>query len=226
MGYDAACSLELDGHSFRGTARLEHKEIVFRGETRLVIPLQEVRGVQARDGALVVRFAGRTAVLRIGAGADKWAARIANPPSRLEKLGVKAGMQVAVIDVDDNLLVRELRSREVSIARDADARELDMVFFGVRSRDDLAHLEMLKRQIKPSGAIWLVRVKGPSATVTESESMAAGKGVGLVDVKVVSFSETHTAEKYVIPVATRAPAARSASPSPRTRGSASSRGRR
>ena len=226
MGYDAACSLEIDGQTFRGTARLEHKEIVFRGESRLVIPLHEVRGVQARDGALVVRFGGRTAVLRMGTDAEKWASRIASPPSRLEKLGVKAGMQVAVIDVDDDLLTRELRSREVSVVRASDARELDMVFFGVRTGDDLARLVTLKDQIKSSGAIWLVRVKGPSATVSEAESMAAGKRAELVDVKVVSFSETHTAEKYVIPVQKRAPAARSASPSPRTRGSVSSRGRR
>ena len=33
--------------------------------------------------------------------------------------------------------------------------------------------------------------------------MAAGKAAGLVDVKVVAFSATHTAEKFVIPVAKR-----------------------
>jgi hypothetical protein len=33
--------------------------------------------------------------------------------------------------------------------------------------------------------------------------MAAGKQAGLVDVKVVSYSDTHSAEKYVIPVARR-----------------------
>ncbi len=33
--------------------------------------------------------------------------------------------------------------------------------------------------------------------------MAAGKRAGLVDVKVVSFSDTLTAEKFVIPVAKR-----------------------
>jgi hypothetical protein len=33
--------------------------------------------------------------------------------------------------------------------------------------------------------------------------MAAGKAAGLVDVKVVGFSPTHTAEKYVIPLAAR-----------------------
>jgi hypothetical protein len=35
--------------------------------------------------------------------------------------------------------------------------------------------------------------------------LAAGKQAGLVDVKVVSFSDTHTAEKFVIPVAKRLP---------------------
>jgi hypothetical protein len=33
--------------------------------------------------------------------------------------------------------------------------------------------------------------------------MKAGKTAGLVDVKVVRFSDTHTAEKYVIPVKDR-----------------------
>jgi hypothetical protein len=31
----------------------------------------------------------------------------------------------------------------------------------------------------------------------------AGKAAGLVDVKVARFSETHTAEKFVVPVAKR-----------------------
>jgi len=33
--------------------------------------------------------------------------------------------------------------------------------------------------------------------------MRAGKDAGLVDVKVVSFSDTLTAEKFVVPVARR-----------------------
>jgi hypothetical protein len=39
--------------------------------------------------------------------------------------------------------------------------------------------------------------------VSEKASMAAGKAAGLVDVKVCAFSETHTAEKYVIPRSSR-----------------------
>jgi hypothetical protein len=57
--------------------------------------------------------------------------------------------------------------------------------------------------MQPAGGLWVVRRKGSDAPVTEAESMAAGKTAGLVDTKVVAFSETHTAERYVIPVAAR-----------------------
>ena len=63
-------------------------------------------------------------------------------------------------------------------------------------------MHALSKQIEPDGAVWVVRPKG-SPDITEAETMAAGKRAGLVDVKVVSFSETHTAEKFVIPVAKR-----------------------
>jgi hypothetical protein len=33
--------------------------------------------------------------------------------------------------------------------------------------------------------------------------MAAGKAAGLVDVKVIGFSPSHTAEKFVIPISAR-----------------------
>jgi hypothetical protein len=226
MGHDAACTLTIDGRTFRGKATLEHKDLTFRGDTRLVIPLKEVREIRARDGSLIVQFGDRQAVMELGASAAKWAERIANPPSRLDKLGVKPGMRVAIINVTDEGLENELQSRGVVVDRRGDARDLDLVFLGVRSSQDLRRLAQLETHIKPAGAIWVLRVKGAAATVTEAESMAAGKRAGLVDVKVVSFSDTHTAEKYVIPVERRARAVRSSSSSPRTRGSASARGRK
>jgi hypothetical protein len=56
--------------------------------------------------------------------------------------------------------------------------------------------------LKPDGALWVIRPKGSKA-VSEAEVMSAGKHAGLVDVKVASFSDTHTAEKFVIPRAAR-----------------------
>jgi len=45
------------------------------------------------------------------------------------------------------------------------------------------------------GAILVVSLKGKQARLKDVEVMAAGKEVGLVDNKVVGFSETHTALK-------------------------------
>lgn len=225
MGYDGACTLTTDGRTYRGTARLEPRELLFRGDIRLAIALRDIQEVHARGDSLFVTFAGRRAVLEIGPAAAKWARRIANPPSRIEKLGVREGMRIAVENLDDDRLIREARERGASVDAGRHPANLDMIFFGARMPADLARLKALASRIKPDGAIWLVRAKGAAATISEAESMAAGKSAGLVDVKVVSFSDSHSAEKYVIPVAQRARAGRSASPAPRTRGPAPSRAR-
>ena len=44
---------------------------------------------------------------------------------------------------------------------------------------------------------------GRGAEVAEGDVRAAGRAAGLVDVKAVAFSETHSADKFVFPVAAR-----------------------
>ena len=50
--------------------------------------------------------------------------------------------------------------------------------------------------------MWVVYPKGRTDP-SEVDVLEAGKAAGLVDVKVARFSETHTALKFVIPVARR-----------------------
>lgn len=204
MGYDTQCTLTYDGKTSRGTAALEHKELLFRGTVRLVVLLASITKASAQDGTLHVAFGGKSANFKIGAAAEKWAARITNPPSRLDKLGLKPGMVVAAIDIADALFLDEAMGRVDKVIRKAPpaARPVDMLFYGVEHRDGLERLPALVPLIRPEGAIWVVRPKGRK-DITEAETMAAGKQAGLVDVKVVSFSDTHTAEKFVIPVAKR-----------------------
>ena len=204
MGYDAACTLTSDGKKSRGTAWLEQKELVFRGPTRLAIPLKSITSATARDGTLHVAFGERTAAFAIGDAAAKWAARITNPPSRADKLGIKTGMAIVVLGVDDDVLAKEIAERGSTVVSGGarSTKPADLIFFGAHHRDALAKLADLKKRLQPAGALWIVRPKG-RAEITEAETMAAGKRAGLVDVKVVSFSDTHTAEKFVIPVAKR-----------------------
>jgi hypothetical protein len=202
MGYDAECTLNLDGRITKGRAVLEPQEIVFRGPVRIKIPLGAITSATSRDGSLEVRFAGRTARFGLGpAVAAKWAARITNPPSRLDKLGVKAGLTVVAIDVRDDRFLTEMVQRSATVLT-AGNGEADLVFFGAENRTALGRLAEFTSLIKSNGAFWVIRPKG-TTVITESDVMAAGKKAGLVDVKVVSFSETHTAEKFVIPVAQR-----------------------
>lgn len=223
MGYDATCTLLIDDRTFRGTAVLEQKELVFRGDIRLTIPLAGIVDVQARGGRLLIDFGGRRAALELGAQAEKWAKRITSPPSRVDKLGVKPGMRVALVGVADETLVEDIQSKGASLDASARSKGLDMIFFAANAPRDLDRLATLAARLEPAGALWLIRAKGKGAPITERESMAAGKQAGLVDVKVVSYSDTHSAEKYVIPVARRGAASRRTAPSKSAARSSSAR---
>lgn len=212
MGYQADCTIRIGDRTGRGTAWLEHKDLVFRGPFRVSVPLADITDARATQGTLTVRFGGRVAEFDVGAVADRWAKRITNPPSRLDKLGVKPGMRVALVNLRDGDFRSEIERAGAKVLPRA-AAGTDVVFLGAAKPSDLARLASLSTFIQPDGAIWVVRPKAPSTRarslstggtpVTERESMAAGKKAGLVDVKVVSFSETHTAEKYVIPRSSR-----------------------
>jgi hypothetical protein len=204
VGYDATCTLHLDGHATRGKAVLEQHELVFRGATRLAIPLKQITSATSRSGSLTVRFGDRTALFDLGQAAATWAERITNPPSRLDKLGIKPGKTLVVVSLPEDHFLAEVIERGAIVLKRAPAGGADLVFYGAAGRPALARLPGLASKIKPDGAIWIIRPKGQQA-ITESDVMAAGRVAGLVDVKVVSFSDTQTAEKFVIPVAKRPP---------------------
>ena len=104
---------------------------------------------------------------------------------------------------EDPALIEDIEAQGATLERSARATGLDLVFFGPTAAADLERLAVLGARIQPAGAIWLVRAKGRGAPIGETQSMAAAKRAGLVDVKVVSYSDTQSAEKYVIPLAKR-----------------------
>jgi hypothetical protein len=204
MGLEAACTLRVGRKSWPGRAHLESDSLRFRGEeTRVVIPLRGVSAVEARGGTLTVMHAGGRAAFIMGPAAERWAEKIRNPRSLLDKLGVKPGMQVAVIDVDDEEFLADLAARAGTVSRGKAAKHTDLIFFGAESARALQRLGTLRTALVPNGAIWVVHRKGKDASIRDVDVFAAAKTAGLVDIKVASFSATHTAEKLVIPVVSR-----------------------
>jgi hypothetical protein len=123
--------------------------------------------------------------------------------SRVEKLGVKTGTDVLLLGIEnDDAFLRELRGAGARL-RTSGRDPADMIFAIFRHRDDLRRLAGLVPRMHADGVLWTLRPKG-SKDLTEAEMMRAGQAAGLVDVKVVSFSDVLTAEKFVVPVARRA----------------------
>ncbi len=123
----------------------------------------------------------------------------ATPTLTATMLGVKPEWRASAIGVDDRAFLEELEGAVGQLSVGRILKGADAIFFGATKEAELTRLPRLKASLKPNGALWVIRPKG-RPEISERAVMAAGKAAGLVDVKVVSFSPTHTAEKFVIPV--------------------------
>lgn len=202
MGQEAICTANFGGKTSRGKARLETEELVFRGDFRIAIPFRRIRSLHARDGKLTIRIPEGAATFALGPQAKKWAEKIKNPKSLLDKLGVKPESKVVVLAVRDSGFLKQLKARLAKPAATRPVAGADIIFLAVEAREELKQLARVKQSLQPAGAIWVVRPKG-TPHIKDTDVIAAGKAAGLVDVKVAAFSPTHTAEKLVIPVKLR-----------------------
>jgi DUF3052 family protein len=121
----------------------------------------------------------------------------------LDKLGIRPGMRVAILGVDDDSIRDRIGERTTDLTDGWPTPETDIVLLAAESTDELAPLGELATRIRPNGAIWVVSRKGKAATIRDVEVIAAARAAGLVDNKVASFSPTHTALRLVIPVERR-----------------------
>jgi hypothetical protein len=198
MGLEAVCTVRVNGKAAEAKALLETSELIVRAPVRLKVPFSSITSVEAKDGELVITYGGGQVSLALGPKAKTWAEKIKNPRGLLDKLGVKPGMSIAVVGVQDGDFLVQLGERVPKLSECKPGAELDLVFFETDEREGLEWLESLRKAIKPSGAIWVVAPKG-STEVREVDVLTSGRAAGLVDVKVAAFSETHTAHKMVVP---------------------------
>lgn len=176
-----------------GRLQWEAPKLVFRGAERRAWSGEALNGVRADAGDLVLADGSRFHLGEVQAA--RWADAIANPKGRLDKLGVKPGMRVGVLDVSDGDFPAELTAR--GAAPVDEFSELDILFYGADSAEALGRIGTLVPALAAKGALWIVSRKGKAATVKDVEVMAAAKSVGLVDNKVVGFSDTLTALRFV-----------------------------
>jgi len=122
--------------------------------------------------------------------------------SLLDKLGVKADQRICVLGVEDAAFLKELAAIVPSAAHGKLRNQSDLIFLCANDLKTLARIKSLEPQMNRDGAIWVIYPKGQKH-IREADVMAAGKSAGLTDNKVCRFSETHTALRFVIPLARR-----------------------
>jgi hypothetical protein len=202
VGLEKECLARFRGRSSSGRARLEEKLLDFKGTFRLKIPFVDMRSISAGKGILRIEFSDGTAEFQLDAQAEKWAQQILHPKGLIDKLGVKPSHKVSVLGLKDPSFLELLRGRASRVSVGRTGRDLDLVFVLMKDRTDLARLAGMGRSINDGGGVWVLWPKGQKA-FREDDIRAAGPAAGLVDVKVVSFSETLSGLKMVKPLANR-----------------------
>jgi len=202
VGNEANCKVQFGKQRSEGTALLETSEILFRGEFRLKIPFSTIKSAKALDGELHLQTAEGLAVFHLGAAAEKWRDKILHPRSRIEKLGVKPGAKVSLFGSFALDFFMEIGGLTKSVSKGKVAADSEWIFFAANSEGELGALPKISKSMKGAAALWIVYPKGQKH-ITENDVLAAGRKTGLKDVKVVGFSATHTALKFVTPLSER-----------------------
>jgi hypothetical protein len=202
VGNEVECSVSRGKQVSEGKALLETSEILFRGDFRLKIPFSTIKSVKAVDGELRLQTAEGLAVFHLGAAAEKWCDKILHPKSRIEKLGVKTGARVSLLGDFAPDFLKEVGALTKSVSKGKVAADTECIFFAANSKAELVALLKIAKSMKGAAALWIVYPKGQKQ-ITEIDVLAAGRKAGLKDVKVVGFSATHTALKFVIPLSQR-----------------------
>ena len=205
MGQEANCVAKFGKHKARGTALLETSEVIFRSEDgalRLKIAFSAIKSAKAAGDELRLETADGPAAFVLGPQAAKWCEKILHPKTRLEKLGVKANAAVSLLGHFEPDFLTELNTitRNTTLGKVNSASE--WTFFAANASKELSEIPKLAKLMKGAAALWVVYPKGQKP-ITENDVLAAGRKAGLKDVKVVGFSPTQTALKFVIPLIRR-----------------------
>src|SRR5215468_4235714 len=185
MGNEAKCVARIDGQKVAGKALLETGELNFRGaECRVKITFGEIKDVTAADGELRITTKDRKFAFAVGAVAEKWREKILHPKTRAEKLGVKAGLRVAVIGHVGKEFAKELKQVKAEVVADGSSGGAEAVFLFVEGNGESENIAKTAKKIRGAAGLWVVYPKGRKE-ITESDVLGAGRKAGLKDVKVV-----------------------------------------
>lgn len=206
MGAEAVCALSENGDRHTGRALLETDELIFRGSDgyRVKLPFAALTRIDAVNGKLVLDGPKGAIELELGdEKAKRWAEAIRSPKGLVDKLDLRPHHVVALVGVKDSAFGEELATRVASVTSGRLRKGTNVIFLWADAPAALKRVATIVKSMARDGAIWVIHPKGAASRVKDTDVFAAAKKAGLTATKVARFSETHTAEKLVIPIAKR-----------------------
>lgn len=206
MGHELVAPVRhrtADGEDVRGNARIlvESDEVILRGEVKARLRREHITGVSARGGVVTIRHRDGVTTLTLHADASAFVERLLQPAkSRLDKMGIAPASTIALLHCRDGTFRLELAAHKVSVVERQGSHALVVLF--VESADHLSRVGTAGARLPADGALWVVHPKGPGG-VRDTDIFAVARGAGLTYTKVARFSDTHTAEKLVVPLRLR-----------------------
>lgn len=201
MGLESKAKVTLKRKSFEAEVQVESDHILVRGsEQRIKILTADLKSVETKGDSLVLDFDGGPLTIDLGgdARAKKWRTKILNPPSRMDKLGLKPGMTFWAQGAFDAEFQRHLDPARANTPQLA-----DMLFVEVASQAELDQAAAIGQAMNAQAAIWIVFPKGKQSPFKDNAVFATMRAAGLTDNKVCSFNESLTALRFVVPKSKR-----------------------
>jgi hypothetical protein len=123
--------------------------------------------------------------------------------SLFDKLGVFAEARVALVGSHDDGFTIELNARLAKAAAQTLRTRYAIIFVRIDAPRDLARIKRAVAHLESNGSLWVFHPKGRGASPTDAEVRSAGISAGLVDNKISAYTDSHTATRFVIPLASR-----------------------
>jgi len=194
VGNEALCSVRVDGVGAEAKALLETEEVIVRGAVKARVRFRTLNTSHRRRHTGVADRASDDRDRRWRAGSRAVGGKDPQPQESPRQVGVKADWSSRSWGDRRRRLRKGTRRSGRQAIEGPGPGGSDIIFYGATKTRDLNGLARLKSSLHPAGAIWVVRPKG-CGHITEAQVMQAAKAAGLVDTKVVKFSETLTARK-------------------------------
>ncbi|MFZ4574760.1 MAG: DUF3052 family protein [Phycisphaerales bacterium] len=201
MGKELVTTVEIDGEQWECKVLLESSGIICRAPVRRTFALSELATLKAVGGRLEFMAGRERVAILLGADAAKWFAAIKSPRTRVQKLGVRAGMKVVALGGAEEDALGEIAEATGTAVGKRLVAGCDLVLLFAEEPDQLERLTKVRDLLSPKGAVWVLWPKARKDFAHE-HVVAAASGAGLVQTKSMGFSERLTGLRLTRPART------------------------